>query len=228
MQSAYLLILTVLSVVACTSSTLFGQETLVVRPIRAATPDTPTIDILIMGRFNTATDFAFAGARWDMEAAEGRFIQGYCLDGICEPPPMPDGRRILNMFGGQLHLPIAGILGDPSNPMPTTIAEWRTDDFMPRDALVVTFNTRAFDVYIDESSGASESRLDTFEEGAGVIRVRRCYTDCDGDDAATVFDFLCFFNAFQAGDFYADCDESGELDLFDFLCFQQEFIAGCP
>ncbi|MFG0284049.1 MAG: hypothetical protein ACF8R7_06465 [Phycisphaerales bacterium JB039] len=55
-----------------------------------------------------------------------------------------------------------------------------------------------------------------------------CYADCDGDGALTLFDFLCFQNAFAFGDPYADCDGSGGLDFFDFLCFQNAFAAGCP
>jgi hypothetical protein len=55
-----------------------------------------------------------------------------------------------------------------------------------------------------------------------------CYADCDESGELDFFDFLCFQNAFAAGEEYADCDGSGELDFFDFLCFQNEFAAGCP
>src|SRR5690606_6026686 len=54
-----------------------------------------------------------------------------------------------------------------------------------------------------------------------------CYADCDESGELDFFDFLCFQNAFAAGEPYADCDESGQLDFFDFLCFQNEFAAGC-
>jgi hypothetical protein len=55
-----------------------------------------------------------------------------------------------------------------------------------------------------------------------------CYPDCDGNETLDFFDFLCFQNAFLAGDPYADCDNNQVLDFFDFLCFQNEFLAGCP
>ena len=55
-----------------------------------------------------------------------------------------------------------------------------------------------------------------------------CYADCDGSGTLDLFDFLCFQNAFGAGDPAADCDGSGVLDRFDFLCFQNLFAAGCP
>ena len=51
-----------------------------------------------------------------------------------------------------------------------------------------------------------------------------CYVDCNGDAERDIFDFLCFQNAFAAGDPYADCDADGELTLFDFLCFQNFFV----
>ena len=54
-----------------------------------------------------------------------------------------------------------------------------------------------------------------------------CFADFDGDGDLTIFDFLAFQNAFDAGDAAADCDGDGSLTLFDFLCFQNEFDAGC-
>jgi hypothetical protein len=44
----------------------------------------------------------------------------------------------------------------------------------------------------------------------------------------TLFDFLCFQNAFLAGDPYADCDGDGVLDSLDFSCFQARFLNRCP
>ena len=54
-----------------------------------------------------------------------------------------------------------------------------------------------------------------------------CYADCDGDGQLTIFDFLCFQNAFASGEPYADCDGDGSLTIFDFLCFQNAFARGC-
>jgi mono/diheme cytochrome c family protein len=50
--------------------------------------------------------------------------------------------------------------------------------------------------------------------------------DCDADFILSFFDFLCFQNAFAAGELEADCDRDGGLTFFDFLCFQDAF-AGC-
>ncbi|UYV12521.1 MAG: hypothetical protein NCW75_14645 [Phycisphaera sp.] len=55
-----------------------------------------------------------------------------------------------------------------------------------------------------------------------------CRADFDGDGDLTIFDFLAFQNAFDAGDLAADFDGDGALNIFDFLAFQNEFAAGCP
>ncbi len=55
-----------------------------------------------------------------------------------------------------------------------------------------------------------------------------CRADIDGDGVLTIFDFLGFQNAFDAGDIsIADFDGDGVLTIFDFLAFQNEFDAGC-
>ncbi|MCW5757094.1 MAG: hypothetical protein KIT54_07660 [Phycisphaeraceae bacterium] len=54
-----------------------------------------------------------------------------------------------------------------------------------------------------------------------------CPADLDADGALTVFDFLLFFNLFDAGSSEADFDGDGELTIFDFLAFQTAFDAGC-
>ena len=61
----------------------------------------------------------------------------------------------------------------------------------------------------------------------GVRSLARCAADCDGDGAATIFDFLCFQNLFDAGNARADLDGDGAFTLFDFLAFQDTFDAGC-
>ncbi|MEO1008670.1 MAG: GC-type dockerin domain-anchored protein [Planctomycetota bacterium] len=54
-----------------------------------------------------------------------------------------------------------------------------------------------------------------------------CAADMDGDGSLSIFDFLAFQNAFDAGDPIADFDGDGSLTLFDFLAFQNAFDAGC-
>ncbi|UYV11780.1 MAG: hypothetical protein NCW75_10780 [Phycisphaera sp.] len=54
-----------------------------------------------------------------------------------------------------------------------------------------------------------------------------CRVDMDMDGSLTIFDFLAFQNAFDAGDLIADFDGDGSLTIFDFLAFQNEFDLGC-
>lgn len=64
---------------------------------------------------------------------------------------------------------------------------------------------------------------------SGVVYLLPTRTaDCDGDGALAFADFLCFQNAFIAGQTAADCNTDGAFDLFDFLCFSNLFASGCP
>jgi hypothetical protein len=60
-----------------------------------------------------------------------------------------------------------------------------------------------------------------------------CYANCDGSTSIpflNINDFVCFQQAFAAGQSYANCDNSTSpptLNINDFVCFQQAFAAGC-
>ncbi|MFN0133525.1 MAG: GC-type dockerin domain-anchored protein [Phycisphaerales bacterium] len=60
-----------------------------------------------------------------------------------------------------------------------------------------------------------------------------CYANCDGSTATPILnvnDFICFQNAFAAGNVSANCDGSTTpptLNVNDFICFQNAFAAGC-
>ncbi len=69
--------------------------------------------------------------------------------------------------------------------------------------------------------------MTAYPEGGEDRIIQSCYADFDLDGELTLFDFLAFQNAFDAGETAADCDRNGSLDLFDFLCFQTGFAAGC-
>ncbi|UYV12975.1 MAG: hypothetical protein NCW75_01510 [Phycisphaera sp.] len=70
--------------------------------------------------------------------------------------------------------------------------------------------------------GGAALRLDSTPCDFGA-----CRADFDGDGSLTIFDFLAFQNAFDAGSRCADLDGDGILTIFDFLRFQNEFAAGC-
>ena len=65
-------------------------------------------------------------------------------------------------------------------------------------------------------------------DSLAIIPAAKCIADFDRDGSLTVFDFLAFQTAFDAGITSADIDEDGRLTIFDFLAFQTAFDAGCP
>jgi hypothetical protein len=88
-----------------------------------------------------------------------------------------------------------------------------------------TFETLAeFELAIDGASGSSD--LPTTEVRFTFLDAP-CPVDFDGDGALTIFDFLAFQTAFDAGEPAADFDGDGEFTIFDFLAFQTAFDAGC-
>ncbi len=60
-----------------------------------------------------------------------------------------------------------------------------------------------------------------------AVRVHFCYPDCDGDNALTIDDFICFQTEFALGLPEADCDADAFLSIDDFICFQTFFAIGC-
>ncbi|MFG0285811.1 MAG: hypothetical protein ACF8R7_15455 [Phycisphaerales bacterium JB039] len=209
------------------ASTCAAQETILFRIPRASTPAEPRLRIELWARFSPA-DYAFASARFEFSAGDGIFSDTYCVVGTsgCGGGPVHDGSRVYLVLPGQLHFPPGGIYADPANPIAIVETFWRPESLDVRDVPIDTL-TGDFSVYLDPELTLSASRISTFIEGAAIIRVRRCYADCDGTDDLDLFDFLCFQNAFATDDYYADCDASGALDFFDFLCFQNEFATGC-
>jgi hypothetical protein len=85
---------------------------------------------------------------------------------------------------------------------------------------------------IDDGDPLSTNQLVAFEITG--IDPPSCLANCDASSAAptlNINDFLCFINAFAAGEFYANCDESSSfpiLNVNDFTCFLNAFATGCP
>lgn len=208
-----------------------AQETFLFHPRSVATPGSPVVEIDILAAFHP-DDFAFASTAFAIETNEPGYVGVACLLSLPWPCPssieIVEGRFMHGIREGQLHFPAGGIIGDSRNPLPIVRVSWRAETFEPRDVPIRSFTTTRFDVYVDGASSVSHSRVATFAEGAGLIRVRRCAAECNGDDALDIFDFLCFFNAFVQGDPYADFDGDGDLTVFDFIAFQNAFAAGCP
>jgi photosystem II stability/assembly factor-like uncharacterized protein len=76
---------------------------------------------------------------------------------------------------------------------------------------------------LDSAVFAGTTGRGVWTSGAGFI----CRPDCTADGTLDLFDFLCFVNAFNAGDPSADFTGDGTLDLFDFLAYVNAFNTGC-
>ncbi|MFN0133623.1 MAG: GC-type dockerin domain-anchored protein [Phycisphaerales bacterium] len=65
------------------------------------------------------------------------------------------------------------------------------------------------------------------------VRLTLCNANCDAsmvEPILNVADFICFTNAYAAGNPYANCDASTVqpvLNVADFVCFLNLFAAGC-
>ncbi|MFG0286137.1 MAG: GC-type dockerin domain-anchored protein [Phycisphaerales bacterium JB039] len=144
-------------------------------------------------------------------------------------PGTRTGAGIEGVLAWQLSPLCDPCIGQLDNPIVCWTATY-TAPGISRDGFTIDLATltRRFEVYVAPLSSERKSLLADVVEGAGVIRIQPCNPDCDESGTLDIFDFLCFQNAFAAGDPYADCDKSGALDFLDFLCFQNWFTAGCP
>jgi hypothetical protein len=136
-----------------------------------------------------------------------------------------------NIYAGQLHFPPIGAFGDQSNPLPIASFEFFTHDTTRRELPFEVPLIFAFSVYPDVSSPEStQLEAGQFPSSLSfIVRVgESCRGDFDADGELTIFDFLAFQNAFDAGDPAANYDGDDALTLFDFLAFQNAFDAGCP
>ena len=93
---------------------------------------------------------------------------------------------------------------------------------MPGDGLDCNLNRRPDSCDIADGRSADRNTNGVPDECEDL-----CMADCDGDGSATLFDFLCFQNAFDNRLPFADCTGDGEFDVFDVLCFQAAFQAQC-
>ncbi|MEQ8317837.1 MAG: GC-type dockerin domain-anchored protein [Phycisphaerales bacterium] len=194
-----------------------------------------TIEIRMLAGFSSSRDYAMAGVvtNVSIDRAQGT-LSNLRLIRPMDGPGTSAGTLVAGgveeIIAGQLNFPItAGIYADPTNPIPFWAADFTVNDVLSGPiVLQASTRTTRYDVYIARDSATSESRLDELVEGAiRVLVARDCAVDFDGDGQATVFDFLYFFNLFEAGDLLADFDGDGELTIFDFIEYQNQFMAGC-
>lgn len=140
---------------------------------------------------------------------------------------------------------IGDINGDDAPDIVLPLDEGRTSvmlnngdgTFAPPQAILADFRVSSRIVVADmDGDGTNDvvSTERTFDRRGVEVTVllnrcrpAECPADLDGDGELTVYDFLAFFNLFEAGSLRADFDGDGMLTIFDFLPFQNEFDAGC-
>jgi len=125
--------------------------------------------------------------------------------------------------GGSSWTVLESVADDGVSDQEWVAAEWRL-----ADVVSLTSQVRVrFTVTDNPNDSITEAAIDGFNISAFVCD-GACPADFDGDGELTVFDFLDFQSAFDAGEAAADFDGDGELTLFDFLAFSTAFDAGCP
>lgn len=116
---------------------------------------------------------------------------------------------ITDLDSGLVLIEVNTFLGDPRSGLEDI-------DLVAGVSYSMFLNTSIFGVEDSSTFAAAE-----------LVEGEPCRADIDGDGSLTIFDFLAFQNAFDAGDLLADFDGDGELTLFDFLSFQNAFSRGC-
>lgn len=132
---------------------------------------------------------------------------------------------IEGIYAGQLHF--SSIFADPTAPMPFWRIQYRTEPDDAPGSIDLWTRSARYAVYPAMDQVTSESRMRELVEGSATLTVVACRADINQDRQLDLFDFLAFFNAFDAGEAIADFDFDGELTVFDFLAFQNRFDAGC-
>jgi hypothetical protein len=224
-------LLTVLSVSASAAaqSDPYRFEIRVDRPVLEP-GEVATIEL--WAHFDRGRDGAVYGVGTDLLATLG--AEGLADFEIFGLPPFgrqlgePGPEGVIGIGAGQLCFPCADCPPpDGTNP----IGVWRaTFTAPPADEPIANelrTRTSHYDMHTVPCGIEGVSRLDELVEGSTTITIVPCRADFNGDGVADLFDFLAFFNAFDAGDALADFDFDGALTVFDFLAFQNRFDSGC-
>jgi len=154
-----------------------------------------------------------------------------CQIGIIANPPTATGVRVETFnFAQTLGGDVSGAILYYDNPLHVMDIYLRFDDLTPRDVTVHTYQQVVSTTCVLDGMAPWPTPASSYVEFETVFHVSGggpCRADFDGDGELTIFDFLAFQNAFDAGDLTADFDGDGELTIFDFLAFQNAFDAGC-
>ena len=189
-----------------------------------------TTEVRLLAGFNSDRDWAIEGVLGDLLMSDGSegmssFGRGTLLSAGCDPVTIePWG--LSGICAWQYQSGTSGILADNTDPMVYFTAVFRAEAEMDR-MIELRSQNMWYGCYVLPWEITRSDRIDELIEGSATITIVPCRADFNGDGVADLFDFLAFFNAFDAGDSMADFDFDGELTVFDFLAFQDRFADGC-
>ncbi len=155
-------------VVMTSAMSAWAQERWIIETSNVVSPTQPLATVRLSVEFNPV-DHAFAASLFTVRASEPGWSNPRHLIGPPNGPPLIVALYVQGITVGQIHFPPV-VMANTANPIAAYEIDWSTNDFRPRLVTIETLTTR-FDVYISDTSPASESRMATLMEGRGEIRV---------------------------------------------------------
>ncbi|MFG0283862.1 MAG: hypothetical protein ACF8R7_05525 [Phycisphaerales bacterium JB039] len=139
--------------------------------------------ITIKAKFDATSDYAFAAGLFDLVAGESgtagvnwktnTLLSPFDATGTFAGTLAADGAT--GVKPGQIHFPLASIIGDSSNPAPVWTITYAATDFTPRSISLATVTdpgSKGFSVYDSATTGASHQiPLSSLVEGSGKITI---------------------------------------------------------
>lgn len=202
-----------------------------------------TAQVLMRAGFNSDVDYSMqlvvTSLHWGLGPVHLEDLRLVApMATLCLGSPYPSGRCSAGEYGpGGVEGIVAGqiefgggasIYSNPNDPIDFWTARYVAPTVVTEPTSIELFTlTTAYRLHVQSGSSLTVERVGELVEGSATIRIVPCRADFDGDGVADLFDFLAFFNAFDAGDPLADFDFDGELTVFDFLAFQDRFADGC-
>ncbi len=151
------------------TATAEGQTAWTIEVTNVVSRRQPSTTVRFLAGVDLGRDFAFAAARFDVRASEGEWRDPTVL----LPPPFDPGTivgpNITGIALGQIYFP--GVPPPWINPLPVYEVTWETSTFSPLRDVEITTHTQRYDVYISQTSPASQSRLFELVEGRAYISV---------------------------------------------------------
>jgi hypothetical protein len=120
----------------------------------------------------------------------------------------------------------------PVTPVDNPTGRWRLEGSIPFFSMSAD---GAWRLRVRDCAAGGVGSIVAFNLHLNVAHVlgNTCYPNCDNSTIApclNVNDFVCFLNAFTAGEHYANCDNGSFYPYFnanDFVCYMSWFATAC-